>query len=114
MYRLNTPPIGPDEHITIETRMTNLRDIITITQNESFETITCYNFLWIIFLFRSEFFFRTTRELQYIFFPEINIRLYDKNSESDFFFFLHQKSSLPLKKTEHISGVILAYLPQVH
>ena len=47
------------------------------------------------FLFRSELFFRTTRELEYllflsckarIFFPEINIRLYDKNSESDFFF----------------------------
>ena len=39
------------------------------------------------FLFRSEFFFRTTRELEYLFFsPELNIRLYDKNSESDFFF----------------------------
>ena len=40
-------------------------------------------------------FFRTTRELEYLFclprqarilFPEYNIRLYDKNSESDFFF----------------------------
>ena len=47
------------------------------------------------FLFRSEFFFRTTRELEYLFFlsrkaqfffPEFNIRLYDKNSESNFFF----------------------------
>jgi hypothetical protein len=47
------------------------------------------------FLFRSEFFFRTTQELEYlfflsckvqIFFPESKIRLYDKNSESDFFF----------------------------
>jgi hypothetical protein len=48
------------------------------------------------FLFRSEFFFLwTTRELEYlflllckarIFFPEFNIRLYDKNSESNFFF----------------------------
>jgi hypothetical protein len=46
-------------------------------------------------LFRSEFFFRTTRELEYlfflshksqIFFPESNIRLYDKNSASDYFF----------------------------
>jgi hypothetical protein len=46
------------------------------------------------FLFRSEFFFRTTRELEYlfflsrkarIFFPEFHIRLYDKNSESDYF-----------------------------
>ena len=37
------------------------------------------------FLFRSEFFFRTTRELEYFFSPEFNIRLYD-NSESHFFF----------------------------
>ena len=53
------------------------------------------------FLFRSEFFFRTTQELEYIFFcrakgkfffPEFNIRLYDKNSESDYFFFLPPKS----------------------
>ena len=52
------------------------------------------------FLFHSEFFFRTTRELEYlfilsrkarIFFPEFNIRLYDKNSESDYFFFLSTK-----------------------
>jgi hypothetical protein len=48
------------------------------------------------FLFHSEFFFRTTQELEYflflphkaqIFFPKFNIRLYDKNSESDYFFF---------------------------
>jgi hypothetical protein len=38
------------------------------------------------FLFRSEFFFQTTQELEYFFFPEFNIRLYDKNSESHFFF----------------------------
>jgi len=46
-------------------------------------------------LFRSEFFFRTTQELEYfflsrkarIFFPVFNIRLYNKNSESDYFFF---------------------------
>jgi hypothetical protein len=53
------------------------------------------------FLFRSEFFFRTTRELEYllflsrkarIFFPEFHIRLYDKNSESDYFFFPPPKS----------------------
>ena len=38
-------------------------------------------------MFRSEFFFRATRELEYFFFlPDFNIRLYDKNSESDFFF----------------------------
>ena len=48
------------------------------------------------FLFRSEFFFRTTQELEYlfllsceaqIFFLEFNIRLFDKNSESDYYFF---------------------------
>jgi hypothetical protein len=53
------------------------------------------------FLFRSEFFFRTTQELEYlfflsrkagIFFPEFNIRLYDKNSESDYFVFPPPKS----------------------
>ena len=37
----------------------------------------------------SEFFFRTTRELEKKN-PEFNIWLYDKNSESDYFFFLHQ------------------------
>jgi hypothetical protein len=38
--------------------------------------------------FRSEFFFGTTRELEYYFFPpEFNIRLYDKNSESDYYCF---------------------------
>ena len=54
-------------------------------------------------MFRSEIFFRTTQELEYlffvaqsaIFFPELNIRLYDKNSESDFFFFfLHQNQNI--------------------
>jgi hypothetical protein len=47
------------------------------------------------FLFCSEFFFRTTRELEYFFFcraereflfsPEFNIRLYDKNAKPDYF-----------------------------
>ena len=52
------------------------------------------------FLFRSEFFLRTTQELEYLFsmsrnfFPEFNIRLYDKNSESDYFFFLHQNQNI--------------------
>ena len=54
------------------------------------------------FLFRSEFFFPTTQELEYyffcrakrIFFPEFNIRLYDKNSESHYFFFLHQNQNI--------------------
>ena len=53
------------------------------------------------FLFRSEIFFRTTRELEYLFFlsrkarnisPDFNIRLYDKNCESDYFFFPPPKS----------------------
>jgi hypothetical protein len=53
------------------------------------------------FLFRSEIFFRTIRELEYLFFlslkarilfPEFNIRLYDKNSESDNLFFPPSKS----------------------
>ena len=55
------------------------------------------------FLFRSEFFYRTTQELEYLFFlsrkaqfffPEFNIRLYDKNSESDYFFFLHRNQNI--------------------
>ena len=56
------------------------------------------------FLFRSEIFLRTTRELEYLFFlsrkalkkiPEFNIRLNDKNSESDYnFFFLHQNQNI--------------------
>jgi hypothetical protein len=29
-----------------------------------------------------------------IFFPESNIRLYNKNSESDYFFFLHQNQNI--------------------
>jgi hypothetical protein len=29
-----------------------------------------------------------------IFFPEFNIRLYDKNSDSDYFFFLHQNQNI--------------------
>ena len=53
-------------------------------------------------MFRSEFFFRTAQELEKkilsrkarIFFPEFNIRLYDKNSESDYFFFLHQNQNI--------------------
>jgi Ni,Fe-hydrogenase I cytochrome b subunit len=60
------------------------------------------------FLFRSEMLFRTTQELEYlfflsrkarIFFSEFNIRLYDKNSESDFFFFLHQNQNIFFSNT---------------
>ena len=32
-----------------------------------------------------------------IFFPEFNIRKYDKNSESDYFFFLHQNQNIFLE-----------------
>jgi hypothetical protein len=55
------------------------------------------------FLFRSEKKFQTTQELEYLFFlsckarnffPQFNIRLYDKNSESDYFFFLHQNQNI--------------------
>jgi hypothetical protein len=53
------------------------------------------------FLFRLVIVFWTTQELKYllflsrkarIFFPESNIRLYDKNSESDYLFFPPPKS----------------------
>ena len=54
------------------------------------------------FLFRSE----NTRVSIFIFlsgksrnvFPEYNIRLYDKNSESDYFCFLHQNQNIFLEK----------------
>ena len=44
--------------------------------------------------FRSEILYRTTQELEYLFFcrAEFIIRLYDKNSESDYFFFPPPKS----------------------
>ena len=54
-----------------------------------------------VFCFIQNFFFRTTQELEYYFFlsckarnffPEFNIRLYDKNSESDYSFFPPPKS----------------------
>ena len=55
------------------------------------------------FLFRSEIFFWTTRELEYlfflsrkarIFFPEFNIRLYDKTLNQIIFFFLQQNQNI--------------------
>jgi hypothetical protein len=58
--------------------------------------------LWFFVSFRI-FFVRTTQELEYVFFlsrkawknfPEFNIRLYDKYSESDYFFFLHQNQNI--------------------
>ena len=54
-----------------------------------------------VFCFVQNFFFRTEQELEYLFFlsrkarnffPEFNTRLYDKYSESDYFFFLPPKS----------------------
>ena len=54
-----------------------------------------------VFCFVQNFFFRITRELEYLFFlwakreifiPEFNIRLNDKNSESEYYFFPPPKS----------------------
>ena len=57
------------------------------------------------FLFRSEICFRTSRvrkkkllRAARIFFPELNIRLYDKNSESNYFIFLHQNQNIFFSK----------------
>ena len=53
-----------------------------------------------VFCFVQKVFFRTTQELEYLFFSsrkarnffqEFNIRLYDKNSESDYIFFSSTK-----------------------
>ena len=42
-------------------------------------------------LFRILFFFDPQSAIS---FPELNIRLYDENSESDYYFFLHQKQNI--------------------
>jgi hypothetical protein len=47
----------------------------------------------LVFCFVQNFFFPTTQELEY-FFPEFNIRLYVKNSQSNYFFFLHQNQNI--------------------
>jgi hypothetical protein len=57
-----------------------------------------------VFCFVQNFFFPRTQKLEYLFFlsrkarnffPEFIIRLYDKNSESDnFFFLLHQNQNI--------------------
>ena len=55
-------------------------------------------------MFCSEIFFRTTRELEYFFSPEFSIRLYDKYSESDYFFVPPPKSEyffVPPPKPEY-------------
>ena len=46
---------------------------------------------------RDKTFIILSRKAQ-IFFPEFNIRLYDKNSESDYFFFLHQIQNIFFEK----------------
>jgi hypothetical protein len=60
-----------------------------------------------VFCFVQNYFFRTTQELEYLFFlsrkvrhffSEFNIRLYDKNSESDYFFFPPPKSEYFFRK----------------
>ena len=50
-------------------------------------------------IFRSENFFSDNTRVRIFFlsrnfFPQFNIRLYDKNSESDYFFFLHQNQNI--------------------
>ena len=55
-----------------------------------------------VFCFVQKFFFPTTRVRIFffwsrkarIFFQEFNIRLYDKNFQSDYFFFLHQNQNI--------------------
>jgi hypothetical protein len=78
----------------------NLRLLITTLVSSSFflnqkslgtDHLTCRGGYG--FLIRSEFFFRTTHELEF-FFPEFNIRLYDNNSESDKKNFLHQNQNI--------------------
>jgi hypothetical protein len=64
-----------------------------------------FNLKWggMVFCFVQKKNFRTTQELKYLFllsrkvrnfFPEFNIRIYDINSESDYFFFLHQNQNI--------------------
>jgi hypothetical protein len=47
-----------------------------------------------VFCFVQKFFFGQHESWNINFFPEFNIRLYDKNCESDFFFFLHQNQNI--------------------
>ena len=61
--------------------------------------LTCRGVGVMAFCFVQKFSFGQ-HELEYLFFlsrnifPEYNIRLYDKNSESDYFFFLHQNQNI--------------------
>jgi hypothetical protein len=49
-----------------------------------------------VFLFRSEFFFRTTRELEYLFFQNLTLGYMTKTLNIIFFFFifLHQNQNI--------------------
>ena len=47
-----------------------------------------------VFCFVQNFFFGQNKSQNIYFFPEFNIRLCDKNSESDYFFFLHQNQNI--------------------
>ena len=67
---------------------------------ENVKYISIYLTNIMVFCFVQNFFFRVrilffffSRKAR-IFFPEFNIRLYDKNSESDYFFFLHQNQNI--------------------
>jgi hypothetical protein len=46
------------------------------------------------FLFRSEFFFRTTQELEYLFFQNLTLGYMAKTLNQIFFFFLHQNLNI--------------------
>ena len=73
--------------------------------NATFNNISAISWRYTSFLGIDHFTCRasTTRELEYllflsrkvrIHFPQFNIRLYDKNSESDYFYFLHQNQNI--------------------
>ena len=47
-----------------------------------------------VFCFVQNFFFGQHESSNIFFFPDYNIRLYDKNSESDYYFFLHQNQNI--------------------
>jgi hypothetical protein len=76
-------------------------EIHFLVKGKNFENIRKPYLETIYTLYPNLFFFRTTRVIKnnfflsrkaLIFFPEFNIRLYNKNSESDYFFFPPPKS----------------------
>jgi hypothetical protein len=76
-----------------------------------------------VFFFRSEIFFQTTQELEYLFFlshkaqiifPEFNIRLYVKISEADYFFSstkITKDRLSPLSKPRHRNSIFTVNTP---